>query len=253
MASRSLFFRLGAAIAVAVGGGARVALAGHPMLTEDTGTQGTGNTELELGFSWASDSGDRAFLFQPQLSYGATPALDLIVQPSWTSNDIAGADSVRGLGDTSLDFKWRFFGRDPYSLAVRAGATAATSQHDLGLPSGRTSEHVLLVATYDAEPLTIDANLGYARNPDVVDLRANLYHLSAAALYAASERFSFVLDLDLDSNSDASKSSMPAVALVGAIFTCRPGLDVDVGYRSSLNSAAIAKQWLLGITFRGAP
>ena len=61
-------------------GACRFALAGHPMLTEDTGTQGTGNEGLELGFSWANDSGDRSFLFQPQLSYGATPTLDLIVR-----------------------------------------------------------------------------------------------------------------------------------------------------------------------------
>jgi len=222
------------------------------MLTEDTGTQGTGNAELELGYSWGNDSGNSSFLFQPQLSYGVTPTIDLIVQPSWYSNDIAG-DSVHGAGDTNLDFKWRFLGRDPYSLAVRAGVTAATSQHDLGLPDGRMSEHVVLVGTYDAAPLTIDANLGYAHNPDVVDLRANLYHLSAAALYAASEKLSLVLDLDVDSNADAMKSSMPAVALVGAIYTCRPGLDVDVGYRAGLNRAAVARQWLLGITFRGSP
>jgi len=239
-------------LATAIACACRVAFAGHPMLTEDTGTQGTGNAELELGYSWATDSGDRSFLFQPQLSVGATPTLDLIVQPSWYSNDIGG-DSVRGAGDTNLDFKWRFLGHDPYSLAVRAGVTAATSQHDIGLPDGRVAEHVVLVGTYDAAPLTIDANLGYAHNPDVVDLRANLYHLSAAALFATSERLALVLDVDLDSNADATKASMPAVALVGAIYTWRPGLDVDVGYRAGLNSAAVARQWLLGITFRGSP
>jgi hypothetical protein len=239
-------------VAAIASGVCRVALGGHPMLTEDTGTQGTGNAELELGYSWADDAGNRSFLFQPQLSYGATPTLDLIVQPSWYSNDIAG-DHVQGAGDTNLDFKWRFLGHDPYSLALRAGVTVATSQHDIGLPDGRIAEHVVLVGTYDAAPLTIDANLGYAHNPDVVDLRANLYHLSAAALYAASDRLSLVVDVDVDSNADAAKSSNPAVALVGAIYTCRPGLDIDVGYRAGLNSAAIARQWLLGITFRGAP
>jgi len=28
---------------------------------------------------------------------------------------------------------------------------------------------------------------------------------------------------------------------------------VDIGYRSCLNGVAIARQWLLGIAFRGAP
>lgn len=242
---RALF---GSALAVAVD-----ARAGHPMLTEDTGTQGSGNAELELGFSWASDAGNRYFVFQPQLSFGASPAVDLIVQPSWLSNDIAGSGNVSGYGDTNLDFKWRFFGRDPYSLAIRAGVTAATNSNDLGLPAGRNAEHALLVATYDAAPLTIDANLGYTRNPDVAELRTNIYHVSAAALYATTDRLGLVLDLDWDSNSDATKSSPLAVALVGAIYTFRPGLDVDIGYRSHLNGAAIARQWLLGITFRGAP
>lgn len=238
----------GATFAVAID-----ARAGHPMLTEDTGTQGSGNAELELGFSWASDTGNRYFVFQPQFSLGATPTLDLIVQPSWLSNDFTRGGNVSGYGDTNLDFKWRFFGRDPYSLAIRAGVTAATNSNDLGLPAGRNAEHALLVATYDAAPLTLDANLGYTRNPDIAALRTNLYHFSAGALYGATDRLGLVLDLDWDSNSDASKSSPLAVALVGAIFTFRPGVDVDIGYRSHLNSAAIARQWLLGITFRGAP
>lgn len=33
--------------------GSSVALAGHPMMTEDAGTQGTGNFELELGYDWS--------------------------------------------------------------------------------------------------------------------------------------------------------------------------------------------------------
>ncbi len=41
---------------------------GHPMLSEDTGTQGLGNFELELGYDWSAFAGSRSFLFQPQLS-----------------------------------------------------------------------------------------------------------------------------------------------------------------------------------------
>src|SRR5215467_14473965 len=120
MPGRLLPTVLRATVSVALIAAPLDASAGHPMLTEDTGTQGTGNAELELGFSWASDEGNRSFLFQPQLSYGATPTLDLIVQPSWLDTDIVGAQPASGLGDTNLDFKWRFFGRDPYSLAIRA-------------------------------------------------------------------------------------------------------------------------------------
>ena len=84
-----------------------VANAGHPMLSEDTGTQGRRNAELELGYAWSRQSPTSVFLFQPQLSYGTSSRFDLILQPSWTVVDTPDAGREKGLGDTNLDFKWR--------------------------------------------------------------------------------------------------------------------------------------------------
>jgi len=228
------------------------AYAGHPMLSEDTGTQGRGNTELELGYAWSHQDRTAIFLFQPQVSYGTSSTLDLIVQPSWTSVDQPGAARDRGLGDTNLDFKWRFYGAAPWSLGVRAGLEIPTAHGDPGLPHDKVSPHALLVLTGDFTPLTLDANLGYARVPDYPGARPNLYHFSAAVTYAASERLFFVLDAAVDSNADSGRATPPAVALAGLIYTARPGLDLDVGYRGRLNSVAPQRQWLLGITYRGA-
>jgi hypothetical protein len=228
------------------------AYAGHPMLSEDTGTQGRGNTEIELGYAWSHQDGTSIFLFQPQLAYGTSSTLDLIVQPSWTSVDSPDAPRERGLGDTNLDFKWRFYGAAPWSLGVRAGLDVPTAHSDLGLPHHKVSPHALLVLTGDFNPITFDANLGYARVPDFSAARPNLYHLSAAATYAASERLFFVIDTAVDSNPNSRQATPPAVALAGVIYTARPGLDLDVGYRGRLNSAAPQRQWLLGITYRGA-
>jgi hypothetical protein len=231
----------------------RLALAGHPMLTEDTGTQGVGNAELELGYSWASGEGDRTFLFQPQLSYGVAPTVDIIVQPSWLSDREPAQSTDRGFGDTAVDAKWRFYGSAPLSLGIRAGFLLPTSESDLGIPHGTVGEHALLVATLDFAPVTVDANLGMTWNPVNAGTRRHLYHASAAAQWAWSERMSLVADFDVDSNPDAARSTKPAVGLVGAIYTLRPGFDIDAGYRAALNSAAIAKQWLLGLTYRWAP
>jgi hypothetical protein len=78
-------------------------------------------------------------------------------------------------------------------------------------------------------------------------------HFSAAATYAASERLFLVLDAAVDSNPDSQQGKPPAVALLGLIYTARPGFDLDVGYRGRLDTAAPIRQWLLGITYRGAP
>jgi Putative MetA-pathway of phenol degradation len=231
---------------------AAAAFAGHPMLSEDTGTQGRNNWELELGYAWIRSSADRSFLFQPQLSYGASPTLDLIVQPSWTTVDGTPGGRVRGLGDMNLDAKWRFYGAAPWSIGIRAGLALPTAQRGLGLPSGNVSPHAVLVATADLTPFAFDANLGYAYVPGDARHRPDQYHFSAAATYAANERLFLVLDVAADSNPDSDPGSCQAVALLGVIYTVRPGLDVDVGYRGRIGVVGPVHQWLLGITFRGA-
>ena len=222
------------------------------MLSEDTGTQGIRNAELELGYAWSQDHGADLFLFQPQLSYGTSTTFDLILQPSWTYVDAPGTGPEKGLGDTNVDFKWRFYGAAPWSLGLRAGVEVPTAHSDLGLANHKVSPHGLLVLTGDLNPITLDANLGYSRMPDYLAARTDLFHFSLAAMYALNERAFLVLDTAVDSNSDSRQSLPPAVALLGMIYTVRPGFDLDVGYRGRLNTAAPIRQFLLGITYRGA-
>lgn len=71
-------------------------------------------------------------------------------------------------------------------------------------------------------------------------------------MYASSERLFFVLDAAVDSNADSTRAHYPPTALLGVIYTARPGLDLDVGFLAPVNSTAVAKQWLVGVTYRGA-
>ena len=96
------------------------AFAAHPLLTEDTATQGSGKFELELGNAWTRDGGERAYEFGPQLSYGVLPNLDGIVRPTWNALRTAGdgATTARGAGDTAVDVKWRFYEAGAFSVAT---------------------------------------------------------------------------------------------------------------------------------------
>jgi hypothetical protein len=40
--------------------------------------------------------------------------------------------------------------------------------------------------------------------------------------------------------------------LAGAVYTVRPGLDLDLGYQVGINAAVAAQTWLGGITYRFA-
>jgi hypothetical protein len=222
------------------------------MLSEDTGTQGTGNFELELGYDWSRLDGAGSFLFQPQLSYGTSSSVDLIVQPSWLRvTDPSGA-RTQGPGDTNLDFKWRFFGAAPLSLGVRAGIELPTAQSGLGLPHGRIGTHGILVATIDAAPWAFDLNAGYARLDINPSARADLVHFSAAAQFTVNEHLVLLFDTSADSDPDPTEPNLMGVALVGLIYSVHPGLDLDAGFRERLNPGAPAQQWLFGITYRGA-
>ena len=79
----------------------------HPLITEDTPTQGPGKWELELGNAWTRDEGVHTFEFGPQLSYGLSQTLDLIARPTLLDLRFDEGDTVRarGVGDATLDVK----------------------------------------------------------------------------------------------------------------------------------------------------
>lgn len=126
--------------------------AAHPLITEDTATQGRGMFELEISNAWTRDGSDRSFELGPQLSYGVLPQLDAILRPTWLDQRSTIAGDVvraRGAGDTAVGLKWRFFERDKLSLAVRAGVNTPTGDADHGLGLGKPTYQGLLAASID--------------------------------------------------------------------------------------------------------
>ncbi len=231
---------------------ASAARAAHPLQTEDTGTQGAANVEIENGLARARSGGATLATYQPQVSVGLAATVDAIVQPSFAWQQLAGQAAVAGSGDTNVDAKWRFWGSDPLSLGVRAGVQLPTSRHGLGLPRGQAAEHALLVATWDDAPTTVHANVGLARVPRAPGVRRTAGHVSAALMRALDERWILTVDGELDQDADRSRHAWPGSVLAGAIWTARPGLDLDVGWQRSVDARPVVRQWMAGLTWRFA-
>lgn len=229
------------------------ARAAHPMLTEDPGTQGKGNAELELGFG--ADQGDPSFggrgaLFSPQISLGVAESVDVIVQGFWQTQTPAGAPTVRGINNTAVDVKWRFFDDGgPLTFALRGGVDLPTGDDTKGLGGGKVGVHAIAVAGWTNEVVSIYGNVGYARlrqpgvRPNIGFVSVALTGPDAAALRAFIEAASY-------SNTDPAVSQWPAVARTGLMYTVNSSLDVDVGVQSRLNRSATRVAFLAGATWR---
>jgi len=229
------------------------AFAAHPLLTEDTATQGAGKFELELGNAWTRDGGERAYEFGPQLSYGVLPNLDAIVRPAWLALRTAGdgATTARGAGDTAVDVKWRFYEAGAVSVATRGGIGAPTGDAARGLGAGRATYHALAATSMHTAPLAFHANLGYTRARGDAVNRRDLFHASTAAVMTIDSGWQLLLyDIAVDTNPERARSTPPGVVRIGAIYTVRPGCDVDFGYQARLNHAAPARVLLAGLTVR---
>ena len=229
------------------------AWAAHPMLSEDPGTQGTGHAQLELGL--AAVQGDTSFngrglLFSPQVSYGPGATVDLIVQGLWQSQSPAGAPTVRGIGNSLVDIKWRFFESDgTFALAVRAGVDLNTGDDSTGMGGGRPGAHVLAVAGWRYPDFSVYANVGYARIGQS-GTRPGIGFFSVAIATPESAPLRTFIEAATFSNSDPANAQWPAIARPGFIYAVDTTLDLDVGVQTRLNSSAMRVSWLAGATLR---
>lgn len=147
---------------------ATLAFAAHPLITEDTSTQGQGNGQLEFtleyGHDEAADAEEDAADFAVVFSYGLRDNLDLMLTfPFSRADTLADGETtaVQGLGDIGLDAKWRFLESGPLSVALKAGASFATGDETQGLGAGKSNRGANLVASYETAQRGGHLHLGF--------------------------------------------------------------------------------------------
>lgn len=134
--------------------------AAHPLITDDTGTQGKGNTQIELtvehGYEQEDGTRENTANTNAVFSYGVRDNVDLILtlpHRRISSEAEDGSRTVnRGQGDVGLDVKWRFYEKENLSLALKPGLTMPTGDETKNLGAGRTRQSLYLTTSYDADP-----------------------------------------------------------------------------------------------------
>jgi len=227
------------------------ALAAHPLITDDTGTQGAGKLQLEVNGEYANDNGNSETTLGVTLSAGVRETIDIVLGVPYvfiTEKDDAG-DRVHenGLSDMSLELKWRFYEQDGLSLALKPGVAVDAGDEDKGLGEGKPSYGLYLIATRELDPFTVHANIGYILNRK--EMR-NIWHYSLAAEYAAAKNFRIVGNIGGETNPDKESTVHPLFLLGGVIYNISESLDVDCGLKTGLNKAEADYSLLAGMTYR---
>lgn len=231
--------------------------AAHPLLTEDTGTQGLGKAQLELMLDSTRDGPSGAAVRErvatAVLSYGVLENADLqfgLAHVRQHTHDALGRHASQGSLDASVDFKWRFFERESLSLGLKPGITLPTGDAALGFGAGRATWGGLLALSYEPGPLAFHSHFGYRRNNNVLGQRLSLRHISGALTWKATARLTLVADLSADSNPDRAGHGSLRYRIFGLIYSPTSALDLDVGLKHGHGNPATDHAFLVGATVR---
>ncbi|MDH5579407.1 MAG: transporter [Betaproteobacteria bacterium] len=220
------------------------ARAAHPLITEDTGTQGAGRYQLRVFAEELEERGTRrdVEVYTGVLSYGIAEKADVQVGlPLFR-------DGPDGLGDASLDLKWRFFERNAASLALKPGITLPTGDERDGRGSGKVTYGSLIIVSYAPGAIGLHAHAGFRRNENKLGQRESLRQFAAAATYRVGD-VRFVGELTRETNPVPGGGTV-RYSTVGAIWSMTRDVDLDIGWRDGNGSAPVDEALLLGVAVR---
>lgn len=246
---------------------AGAAFGAHPLMTDDTGTNGKGKFQVELTGEFSYDAEktygitvkERGYEAGVSISAGLLDRLDMVcgLPYQWTKSEEDGVTVTDedGLSDMGVELKWRFFEQEGLSFAFKPGVTIPAGDEEKGLGTGKAGYGLTFIATQEMAPFIFHMNLGYAYNEyklreDEESSEKNLWRISMAGVYEFSNHFQIVANMGAEKNPDKESSTEPAFALIGMIYSITPDLDVDLGFKAGLSSTETDAAFLTGLTMR---
>ena len=228
-----------------------------PLITDDTGTQGRGNFQLEIFGEYGHDREGiittKTSDLSATLTYGIIETVDIVLgipYQAWSSDDSEFLAKWSGIADLSLEAKWRFYEKQGLSLALKPGFTIPTGDAEKGLGAGRPTYHLFFIATKQMKPWEFDMNVGYLYNENTAGERKNIWSASLDAQVEVVRDLKVALDVGVATNPDSSSNTPPAYILGGLIWSIRENLDIGLGVKGGLTKPETDISVRGGITFR---
>jgi len=252
--------RTGAVLAAAAGlfcavllGTGGAAVAGHPFATEDPGTQGKGNVEVEFALERQNgNDGSRTTSLGNGFTLGIAPKLDLAIGYGYDFEEAPDGTDSRGMGDVEVQLKTSLGegkGRIP-TLGFKGGVSLPVEQ------GGQTTLLLTAIAEWSFEPFTVFANVGADIGTRLAgnDERTDLFRASVAGSWEARKSLNLVSELLYEKQTSPSADAT-VEWMVGAQYGITDTVTLDAGIRWGINEDAPEVTYLLGFTiaFQGEP
>ena len=240
------------------------ALAHQPLITDDTGTQGTGGNQLEGNHARATEklagSKDKSRGAAAVYTRGVTDTLDLFAGLSRQTLEPAGGIRESGMGNTVLGAKWRFYDDDKsklsFALRPELQLPVSGAREMRGLGTARTSWRLDLLMTQETGFGAVHVNLASTQvNFEDTTLndatRRSQYRLSAAPVWDVAERWKLALDAGIMTNPDRSQKMRMGYVELGTIYSPSKDLDFALGViRNTSDGPVKSAQLTTGVTWR---
>jgi len=228
-------------------------LAGHPLGTEDAGTQGKGNVEVEFNLERQhGNDGTKILSLGNIITMGIAPKIDLAVGYAYDFTKAEDGTKSRAMGPVVATLKTAIIeGKDRLpTFGVKAGFSLPTAEGD------QAAVLATAIAQWSFEPITVFANVGadvgthLAGNAE----KNSSIRASVAGTYDLRKDWSLLSELLWEKQTSPSAPST-SEWLIGAKKEIAGTLNVNGGVRWGLNGDSPHVTYLLGFTlgFRGDP
>lgn len=238
------------------------AFAAHPYITDDTGTIGANHWQLELLAENGEHSNtvagvtqkDTYTLFTPVLTRALADNLDVALGLSHLNM----GDGNSGMGDSALEFKWRFYEQGNWSMGLKPGIYFATGDETKGLGNGGTGYGLNFIVSKEMGRTRLHGNIAYNHNNYASALqdanRSDLWRVSAGFCYMLTDTFNLAGEAGANTNQiindDFYPGNVAGLGMLGMVYSPNSEMDFSLGMRKGLNKAYFDSIYLLGATLR---
>lgn len=239
-----------------------VSYAAHPLITDDTETQGKGKFQVEVNGQYDYDKETENGVTTIEtgrevasiLSYGITDNIDVVLCLPYQWNKTRVGEGIssaeNGISDLSVELKWRFYEKDGLRFALKPGFILPTGDDEKGLGTGRATYSAYFITTKEIGPWAFHLNLGYMRNENRVDERKDMWHASVASEVKLIDKLKLVTNIGMVKNHDKTSKTDPAFLLGGVIYSITDAFDINFGLKAGLNAPEADYSILAGTAFR---